>query len=129
MVITVTALTPLLAVAVSTTPVGWFLAPFLYLLMFYLPIALGLITASVLRLCHPILSGWGWALVAMCIALSIVVCCAGDAVIGALMVNEVIRFESMVPAYVILLVVNVLVQAAGANLLVARRRRRNISPA
>ena len=51
----------------------------------------------------------------MCIAVSIVVCGVGYVVIGALLVNEVIRIEGMVPAYVILLLVNVLVQAVGGK--------------
>ena len=120
----VAALIPLLAVAVSTASVGWFFAPFLAIVIFGLPVALGFITAGVLRLCHPILSGWGWILVAMCVAVSIVVCGVGYVVILALVVNEVIRFEGAIPAYVILLLVNVLVQAVGANLLVEKRRRR-----
>ena len=120
----VAALIPLLAVAVSTASVGWFFAPFALLVIVAVPVALGFITAGVLRLCHPILSGWGWILVAMCVTVSIVVCAAGYAVYGALLVNEVIRLEGIIPAYVILLLVNVLVQAGGANLLVDKRRRR-----
>ena len=120
----VAALIPLLAVAVSTASVGWFFAPFVAIVIFGLPVALGFITAGVLRLCHPILSGWGWILVVMCVAVSIVVCGVGYVVYLALVVNEIIRLEGVIPAYVILLLVNVLVQAVGANLLADKRRRR-----
>ena len=121
----VTVLIPLLVVAVSGFSMPGYIAAIIVLpFVFGVPIALSLITAGVLRLCHPILSGWGWILVAMCVTVSIVVCGTGYAVIGALVVNEVIRFEGMIPAYVILLLINVLVQAVGANLLVERRRRR-----
>lgn len=124
--IMVTALLPLLAMAVSGPSLG---GPTAFISVLVPPMALSLIAAGVLRLRYPILRLR--LLVFMGVAVGFLVPCAFYLYIIVTIVNGwwwPTHPVSVWGSYVILAIVGVLVQALVASRL-ARRRRGNISSA